>query len=314
MTKSGVGKIVKPPALIADATIAIISPGSPADPERVARGVRELEQLGYRTSVLACEPEGYFAGPVTKRRFRLMEALQGEEFRAVVCTRGGYGSNYLLDALDANLIGKPRILVGYSDITTLQIFLWQKLGWVTFYGPMAAAGLDGGAGKPAGYNQDSFTQALTSRTGWILDLSGETLARGAAEGVLLGGCMTLVEATIGTPWELDTTGSILVLEDRAMKPYQVDRVLTHLRQAGKFKGVKGIILGDFPESDAAVERSPTVRDVCQRILGELGIPVAWGAPIGHTVRPVLTVPLGVSARLLAGDVGKLEILEPGVTL
>ncbi|HXN21250.1 MAG TPA: LD-carboxypeptidase [Candidatus Dormibacteraeota bacterium] len=308
-------KIPKPPALLPDSTIAIISPASPADPQRVARGFRELEQLGYRTSILTCEPRSYFAGTAEERRQQLLDALRREEFRAVICTRGGYGSNYLLDGLDPCALHQPRILLGYSDITTLQIFLWQNLGWVTFYGPMVAAGFDAGADKPSGYDLESLTLALIeARSGFTLDLRGETLKTGSADGVLVGGCMTLVEATMGTPWELGIEGSILVLEDREMKPYQVDRVLTHFRQAGKFKNVKGIILGEFPESGAPVANGPTVRDVCHRVLGELDIPIVWGVPIGHTPRPMLTIPLGVPARLLASGAGKLEILEPCVTL
>ena len=121
---------------------------------------------------------------------------------------------------------------------------------------------------------------------------------GDAQGRLLGGCLTLVETTIGTPWELETSGAILVLEDRGMKPWQVDRALTHLRQAGKFKDVRGIVLGDFPECAAPVAGSPTVRDVCQRILAPLGVPVVFGAPFGHTDRPMLTFPLGVSCSIV----------------
>ena len=125
--------------------------------------------------------------------------------------------------------------------------------------------------------------------------------------------MTLVEATIGTPWELDTRDAILVLEDRAMKPYQIDRVLMHFKQAGRLKEVRGIVLGDFPECEPPVAGSPTVRDVCARILGDLRVPIVFGAPIGHTLRPMLTLPLGVQARLRAEGEGVLEILEPAVT-
>ena len=135
---------------------------------------------------------------------------------------------------------------------------------------------------------------------------------GKATGRVLGGCMTLVEATIGTPWELDTKDSILVLEDRAMKPYQVDRVLRHLKQAGKFEGVRGIVLGEFPESEPTVAGSPTVREVCARILRPLGVPLVFGAPVGHTPRPMLTVPLGIEAKLDAEGEGTLEFLEPAV--
>jgi muramoyltetrapeptide carboxypeptidase len=148
--------------------------------------------------------------------------------------------------------------------------------------------------------------------GWRIGLQGEVLQRGEAEGLILGGCMTLVETTLGTPWELDTSGAIFVLEDRGMKPWQVDRALMHLKQAGKFDAVSGILMGDFPECEAPVAGSPTVRDVCRRILGPLGVPIVFGAPVGHTMRPMLTVPLGVKGHLSAQGEGSLEILEPAV--
>ena len=126
----------------------------------------------------------------------------------------------------------------------------------------------------------------------------------------------MVQTSLGTPWELDTHGAVLVLEDRGMKPYQVDRALMHLKQAGKFRAVAGIIFGDFPECEAPAG-SESVRDVAQRIFSPLGIPVVWGAPIGHTERPMLTLPLGVRAHLTAsgsaaGDT-QVEILEPACT-
>ncbi len=138
------------------------------------------------------------------------------------------------------------------------------------------------------------------------------LARGTASGTLLGGCVTLIETSIGTPWELDTRGAILLLEDRGVKPYQLDRMLLHLKQAGKFKGVRGIVLGEFPECDAPEGSTVSVMDVCKRILGPLKIPIVYGAPVGHTPRPMLTLPLGVRVRLHATGEGRLDILEPAV--
>ena len=123
----------------------------------------------------------------------------------------------------------------------------------------------------------------------------------------------MVEATIGTSWELDTKDSILLLEDRAMKPYQVDRVLMHLKHARKLEGVRGILLGEFPESKPVVEGAPSVREVCARILRPLGVPIVFGAPVGHTPRPMLTIPLGIKARLDAEGEGTLEFLEAAVT-
>jgi muramoyltetrapeptide carboxypeptidase len=178
---------------------------------------------------------------------------------------------------------------------------------------MLAAGLDSGPGAPKGYEEKSLLAALqNAKSGWALDLRGEVMHPGEAQGRVLGGCLTLVETAIGTPWDLVTDDAILVLEDRGMKPWQVDRALMHLKQAGKFSNVRGIVLGDFPECESPVAGSPTVRDVCHRILAPLGVPIVFGAPIGHTMRPMLTVPLGVKSHLSAKGEGVLEILEPAV--
>ena len=151
-----------------------------------------------------------------------------------------------------------------------------------------------------------------THSGWSTKLGGETLVRGTATGILLGGCITLIETSMGTPWELDTRGVILLLEDRGLKPYQLDRMLLHLKQAGKFKGVRGIVLGEFPECGTPEGSTVSVNDVCRRILGPLKIPIVYGAPVGHTPRPMLTLPLGVRTRLHASREGRLDILEPAV--
>jgi len=259
------------------------------------------------------QPEGYFAASTEARGAELVRLLGDAKVNGVIGVRGGYGSNYLLGGNLAAAARQPKVVVGFSDLTSVQIFLWQQCQWVTFYGPMVAAGFAAGAGAASGYDEQSLRLSISeSGASWKIPLQAETLISGTGEGRLLGGAMTLVEATFGTPWELDTSGAILILEDRGMKPYQIDRVLMHFKQAGKLEGVKGIVLGDFPECEAPVAGSPTVRDVCARILGPLGIPVVFGAPIGHTLRPMLTIPLGVNARLDARGGGTLEILEAAV--
>jgi muramoyltetrapeptide carboxypeptidase len=317
-------KPVKPFALAPNCRIAVLAPASPVDESRLRKGCEELTRLGYQLDPAegARSRDGYFAGSLEERLAGIFVARTGGGVHPIFCARGGYGSNYLLEFLqetedaipgyeNADASPPPPILIGHSDITTLEVFYWQTMSWVTFYGPMVAAGFDAGAGKPGGYDFDSFHRAMTeTRDGWSLDLQGETLMEGEAEGTVLGGCLTLVQTSLGTPWELDTRGSILLLEDRGMKPYQVDRALMHLEQAGKFEEVRGIILGEFPECEPAEGSDVTVRNVLERIIGGLEIPVVSGAPIGHTPRPILTVPLGVRARLLAKKAGRLEILEP----
>lgn len=310
---------IKPPALRPGDAIRILSLASPVQEDRLQAGCDELARLGYvpkldRSSVLA--HESFFAGSAAERLAAFKEASSEPDTRAVFCSRGGYGSNYLLEGLldlPQAALTAPKIFLGSSDLTSLQIFLWQKLRWVTFYGPMVASNFDRGAGAPHGYDCPSLMSALTgTKQGWKLDLQGESLTPGGREGILLGGCLTLVEASIGTAWEFDTHGAILVLEDRAMKPYQVDRALMHLKQAAKFRGVAGIILGDFPECDPP-PGGETVESVARRILGPLGIPIIWGVPIGHTSRSTLTLPLGVRAELSSVGRGMLKILEPACT-
>jgi muramoyltetrapeptide carboxypeptidase len=308
---------LKPLALKSGDTVRLVSLASPIKEHLFQQGCEELIRLGLKPqfnerAVLA--RTGSFAGSADARLESLRRGLEEQYSRALFCTRGGYGSTYLLEGLASGpLPTTPKILLGCSDLTSLQIFLWEKYGWVTFYGPMIATNFCRGVGVAHGYDRETLLSALNETAGgWTVDLQGEALATGEAEGVLLGGCLTLVETTLSTPWELNTEGAILVLEDRGMKPYAVDRALMHLRQTGKFRGINGVILGDFPEGEVSAGEE-TMRDVVRRIFKPLGIPVVWGAPIGHTSRPMITLPLGVRARLMAGDAGgcpRLEILEP----
>ena len=307
-------QLLKPSALRPGDAIRVLSLASPVKDDLLQKGCEELQSLGYvpevdRASVLASD--SFFAGSAANRGAALQTAFAESDSKAIFCSRGGYGSNYLLDSWSSPP-ARPKILLGSSDITSLQIFLWQKYRWVTFYGPMVASNFCRGAGAPQGYDRPSFTNAFTETSrGWTIALQNESLIPSSAEGTVLGGCLTLLETSLGTPWELDTSGAILILEDRGMKPYQVDRALIHLKQAGKFRGVAGVILGEFPECDPP-EGGENVRDVAHRILTPLGVPIVWGAPIGHTERAALTIPLGVRARLLApaADEPQLEILEP----
>jgi muramoyltetrapeptide carboxypeptidase len=304
----------KPKALAAGSRLGVFAPASPAEAVEMIAGLAELKRHGFQVvSNQDTKAEGYFAGPPLERANGFIGTLNSSQVDGLVALRGGYGSNYLLEfELEKSLTGL-KCVIGFSDLTTLQIFLWQKCHWITFYGPMVVGGLNAGSGARKGYDESSFLQAVgRTEGGWKLRLKGEAVLAGQSAGRVLGGCMTLLEATIGTPWELDTKDSILILEDRAMRPYQVDRVLMHLKQAGKFEGVRGIVLGDFPESEPAVAGAPSVREVCARILRPLGVPIVFGAPIGHTVRPMLTIPLGIKARLDADGEGTLEFLESAV--
>jgi len=307
---------LKPKAIRRGDAVSVLSLASPVQEDRLRKGCDEIRGLGFSPKFdreRALAHDSFFAGSHADRVAAFREALSDPGIRAIFCARGGYGTNYLLECLQ-DTPPAPKILLGASDITSLGIFLWQKFHWVTFYGPMVATNFGRGAGGEHGYDKNSLVVAMTETSrGWNIDLQAEPLVPGVAEGILLGGCLTLIETTLGTPWEIDTTGAVLLLEDVAMKPYQVDRALMHLKQAGKLKNLGGVVLGDFPQCDGPAN-GETVRDVAGRILAPLGIPMVWGAPIGHTSRPMLTLPLGIRARLSATNATRvpvqLEILEP----
>jgi len=304
----------KPKALRKGSKIAIVSPSSPAEPAALSAGVAELRRLGFRVEEPPIlHPQDYFAGAHAELVKQFRKPFHDKNVDGVIATRGGYGANYLIDfRLGTSLFG-PKCLIGYSDLNVIQLLLYEVRSWTGFYGPMVAAGFNHGANEPSGYDLISFWQTVSeTKGGWKIPLQAECLASGSATGRLVGGCLTMLQTTLGTGWEPDTRDAILVLEDRGMKPYQVDRALRHLWQAGKLQDVNGVVLGDFPEGDPPVAGSPTIPEICERILGPLGVPIVYGAPIGHTKRAMLTIPLGVRAKLHAKGEGTLEILEPAV--
>ena len=312
--KRQIRKLQTPKALKKGSRIGMVSPSSPAEAAAIAAGTEELRRLGFVVEEpAAMEAQGYFAGGHEERLQELCKTVHNRNVDGVVATRGGYGANYLIDfRLETRLRG-PKCIVGFSDLNILQLLMLEIRGWAGFYGPMVAAGFNHGAGQPSGYDMASFLQAVgETKRKWNIPLRGTALVSGSASGWIVGGCLTMLQTTLGTGFAPNTTGAILLLEDRAVKPYQVDRMLRHLRQARVFAGVTGIVLGDFPDCDPPLAGSPIVPEICMQVLGPLGIPIVYGAPIGHTRRPMLTVPLGVKAKLLAKGEGTLEILEPAV--
>jgi len=220
----------KPKALRKGARLAVVSPSSPAEPAAVAAGVAELRRLGYEVEELPpLPPQGYFAGRHEELIKVFRKAFHDKSVDGVIATRGGYGANYLVDLrLGTSLFG-PKCLVGYSDLTVIQVLLYQVHSWTGFYGPMVAAGFNHGANQPSGYDEGTFLQVVReTKSNWSIPLRGESMATGSATGHIVGGCLTMLQTTLGTGWEPDTQEAILVLEDRGMKPYQVDRVLRHL--------------------------------------------------------------------------------------
>src|SRR5271165_4019964 len=307
---------IKPPALQTGDVVGIVAPASNVKPENLEAGCEGLRRAGYRPfyfdSIL--DQDLYFAGSVQRRTSELEDMFLREEVRAIVCARGGYGANYLLEALDLEKIkAHPKIFVGYSDLTCLLTYFSDAIGLVTFHGPMVAKDW----AHQGGVELDSLQAALAGAAAWQLNLGAESgvtgLVDGTAEGLLYGGCLSILVASLGTPYEIQTEGTILFLEDVAAKPYQIDRMLMQLKLAGKFNGVRGIVFGEMRDCVQNANQGYRLEDVVLRIVGDLGVPVAYGVPSGHVTAGNITLPIGVRAGLTVrrGRVS-LEILEAAV--
>ena len=309
---------IKPPALRPGDTIGIVAPASNLKRSELEAGCEALRIAGYKPfyfdSIL--ERDLYFAGSLERRIRELAEMFARPDVRAILCARGGYGANYLLEALDLDVIrSNPKIFIGYSDITTLLTFFVDAGGLVTFHGPMAAKDW----ARAGGVDVASWQAALGGATEWDLKLGADSgvsgLVEGATEGILYGGCLSILVASLGTPYEIKTEETILFLEDLAAKPYQVDRMLMQLKLAGKLDGVRGIVFGEMMDCVQNANQGYTLQEVVMRIVGGLEVPVAYGLRSGHVTAGNITLPFGVRASLTVGggQVG-ITILEAAVTV
>ncbi len=295
---------LKPPALPPGGTIAIVAPASNIQRELLEKGCEALRRLGYRPvyteSIL--DQDLYFAGTVERRVRELEEMFERDDVHAILCARGGYGANYLLGKIDiGNIARHPKIFIGYSDITTLLTWFHDAAGLVTFHGPMAAKDF----ALPDGVDANSWGAALGGAHQWEIgaECDVKRLVEGTAEGVLYGGCLSMLVASLGTPYEIQTAGTILFLEDIAAKPFQIDRMLMQLKLAGKLAGVHGIVFGEMLECVQSRDQGYSLEEVVLRAVGDLGIPVAFGLHSGHVSGGNITLPIGVMASLVVSREG-----------
>jgi muramoyltetrapeptide carboxypeptidase len=305
--------MLKPKALRNGGTIGIAAPASDVDRDALLKGVAALEAAGYKVShsgsVLA--REYYFAGPHEQRARDLSGLFTDSSIDAILCARGGYGCHHVLQYLNAETLrANPKIFVGYSDVTVLLQYLENQCGMVCFHGPMVAR--EFALGEPI-YDGSNFLESLTRlQAGQRITAEGlETLQPGISQGRLTGGCLSLLTATMGTRYEVDTVDRILFLEDVNAKPYQVDRMLMHLKLAGKFDSVRGVIFGQMLNCFQSPEQDYRLQDIVFDILREFGFPILYGLPSGHTTTGSLTLPFGIQADLNAGE-KYLQMLEPAV--
>ena len=291
--------LIRPAALRQGDTIGVIAPASAFDRAMFEAGCAELERLGYhvvyRDDIF--DRDIYFAGSVERRVREFHEMWDRDDVKVIICARGGYGCNYLLPRLDLDLIRrKPKIFIGSSDITALLTYIHEQTGLVTFHGPMAA-----GDFARRRVDEGQFRTLLQQGSGSF----GRALTplRGAdhGEGKFYAGCLSILAASLGTPYELQLPeNAILFLEDIGEPAYRLDRMLMQLKLAGKFRNVRGIVFGEMQGCTAPTGYE--LKDVLLRVIDDMDVPVAWGLLSGHVTNgPSLTLPLGVHAQLTVAD-------------
>ncbi len=296
------------------AGISVIAPASFAQPERVDRGLAALRALGFEpklgTHAMKRGPL-YFAGTPGQRLADLYAAFANESTKAVMCLRGGYGSNYLLDGFDtAKIAHHPKPFFAYSDLTGLQLQLLDKIGLIAFHGPMVAADFY----LEDGVHLESFQAALKGDSYSVSAEEGlRPLKDGSARGILYGGCLSILVSLLGTPWEPQTEGKLLFLEDVGAKPYQVDRMLWQLRHAGKFDGVHGIVFGEMLNCTSPGAAPELLEETILNALDGWKGPVAIGLRSGHVSRQNVTLRFGAEAELTVGAAVRLDLFEPAAT-
>jgi muramoyltetrapeptide carboxypeptidase len=290
--------------------IAVCSPTSPIEPESLQRALALLQSRGYRIRLMphVYDRAHHLAGSDEHRAADLMEAWFDPDVAAIYCSRGGYGCARLLPLLDLDrMAAEPKMLIGFSDITTLHLAL-NRRGLATVHGPM---GITLSVDRPDWVVESLFTTIESER--WVLPSAAPratTVVPGVAEGVLLGGCLILVCDTLGTPEAPDWQGALLLLEDVDEPPHRVDAMLTHLRNAGVLNEVTGVVVGEMTRTDERIDKGIgglPWRDIVRERLGDLAKPVVMDFPFGHAPA-MATLPLGVRARLdaVAGTLSTLE--------
>ena len=305
--------LLRPPVVREGAGISIVAPASSAQLERVEKGVAALRMLGFEPALgMNALHRGplYFAGTPEQRLTDLHAAFTDVKTAAVMCLRGGYGSNYILDGLDLELIRKqPKAFFAYSDLTAVQLRLLDELGLPAFHGPMAAADFY----LPDGVHMESFHAAISGKPYGLGATEGlRALKRGSASGALYGGCLSILVSLLGTQWEPHTEGKLLFIEDVGAKPYQVDRMLWQLRKAGKLEGVRGIVFGEMLECASPGAADDLLDRAILNALDGFEGPIAIGLRSGHVSRQNVTLTFGVQAQLIVGEQTELHLLEAAV--
>ena len=304
-------KPIKPGALKPGDTVAIVASAAAIEREHLERGVNVLASLGYRVKVSerVLARSGILAGGDRERASELQEYFADPEVKAIFSARGGYGCGRLLPMLDFNAIaGKPKIFVGFSDLTFLLNALLDLAGMISFHGPMVAMDFARGLSPRA---LDHLQGLLSGKLDGFELEARESMHSGNAQGEVIGGCLSVLVATIGTPFEPRFDGRILFLEDTGEKAYRIDRMLVQLRQSGALGRVAGIVFGAIRAIDGNEQETRMIARFAAEQTSGLGCPVLWGVEAGHGTEN-FTIPFGVVARI-DSNARRIIFTEPAVT-
>ncbi len=278
--------------------VGVVAPAGPVDPENLEKGLRTLKRMKFLPVVAkhVLARDRHLAGTDEQRTQDLNDLFGDKNIKGIFCARGGYGSNRVLSGLDPSVIRRnPKVFVGSSDITLLLLFLVQECSLVAFHGPMVA----GNFGRyPMPKSKRQFCEILLGKkAGKRLTAKGARVFNpGIAEGKMTGGCLTLLCRSLGTPWEIKTRNRILLIEDVNEPLYKVDGMLWHLKQAGKFKGIRGVVFGEMVNCQPSKKAGGSFKEILRDVFADSSFPILTNFPAGHG-REMLTLPMGVEARL-----------------
>ncbi len=314
---------IKPPRLKQGDMIALVTPGSYITEEEKEESIKNLRSLGFYVtySDRLMQKKGYFSATDKERAADLNKMFERKDVQGIMCARGGYGGARILPFLDYDLIeNNPKPLIGFSDVTAIQYAIYKYSSLITFHGPVSISTF-------SKFSIRNFEKVLMDPT-FELELTNSTarknynpygitvISEGTAEGELIGGNLSIAVSLIGTEYDVDYSGKIIFLEEFLEEPYRIDRMLTQMIQAGKFKDAAGIALGVFKlcepnKTNPSFAGSYSLMEVLQDRLGNLGIPVIYGLSFGHVIDKFV-LPVGVKAELNT-ETEQLKLLEPGVT-
>ena len=288
--------LIRPVKLNPGDSVGVVAPAGPVDKTRLQKGLNVISEMGFEPVLgkYVYSRSRFLAGTDSQRAKDIMDMVRNPAIKAIFCARGGYGANRILEHLDAKVIrAHPKIFVGSSDITLLLHYLYLQCGVVGFHGPMVA----GSFGRaPMRQSREQFKNILMGKPSSLYCRKAKVFSKGSATGKITGGCLTLLCRSLGTPYEIQTRNRILFIEDVSEPLYKLDGMLWQLKAAGKFKGVRGIILGEMVNCNPQKPGDGKLENILADIFPKAEIPILTHCPIGHS-KEIWTLPFETQATL-----------------